>query len=54
MVSDEVVESIVTPVHELYYHAISKQLFIGGYKDGILVYDMGESGKILPVIHQTM
>lgn len=46
LVSDEVVESIVTPVHELYYHAISKQLFIGGYKDGILVYDMGESGKI--------
>ena len=34
LLSDETVESISTPVHELYYHAVSKQLFIGSYKRG--------------------
>ena len=29
------------PVHELYYHAVSKQLFVGNYKEGILIYDIG-------------
>ena len=46
MVPDEVVESIA-PVHELYYHAVSKQLFVGNYKEGILIYDMGRTGKII-------
>ena len=35
------------PVHELYYHAVSKQLFVGNYKEGILIYDMGGTGKII-------
>lgn len=48
IVHDEAVESIDTPVHELYYHAISKQLFVGNYKEGILIYDMGKTGKIIP------
>ena len=42
--SDEALESIA-PVHELYYHAVSKQLFVGNYKEGILIYDMGEQEK---------
>lgn len=46
VVPDEVVESIA-PVHELYYHAVSKQLFVGNYKEGILIYDMGRTGKII-------
>ena len=46
MVPDEALESIA-PVHELYYHAISKQLFVGNYKEGILIYDMGGTGKII-------
>ena len=47
MVSDEAVESITVPVHELYYHAVSKQLFVGNYKEGILIYDMRGTGKIV-------
>ena len=46
MVPDEALESIA-PVHELYYHAVSKQLFVGNYKEGILIYDMGGTGKII-------
>ena len=46
VVPDEALESIA-PVHELYYHAISKQLFVGNYKEGILIYDMGGTGKII-------
>lgn len=46
--SDKAVESIRTSVHELYYHAVSKQLFVGNYKEGILVYDVGKTGKIIP------
>ncbi len=46
LVPDEAVESIA-PVHELYYHAVSKQLFVGNYKEGILIYDMGGTGKII-------
>ena len=34
-------------MHELYYHAISKQLFVGNYKEGILIYDMGKTRKII-------
>ena len=48
LLSDETVESISTPVHELYYHAVSKQLFIGSYKEGVLIYDMEGTGKIIP------
>lgn len=48
LIPDEVAESIVTPVHELYYHTVSKQLFIGNYKEGILVYDIGGKGNIIP------
>lgn len=48
MVPDEVAESITAPVHELYYHAVSQQLFAGTYKDGILIYDIGKTGKIIP------
>lgn len=44
MIPDEALESIA-PVHELYYHAVSKQLFVGNYKEGILIYDMGEQEK---------
>ena len=40
-------ESIAVPVHELYYHAVSKQLFVGNYKEGILIYDMRGTGKIV-------
>ena len=40
LLPNEVLESISTPVHELYYHAVSKQLFVGNYKEGILIYDM--------------
>ena len=47
LVSDEAVESITVPVHELYYHAVSKQLFVGNYKEGILIYDMRGTGKIV-------
>lgn len=36
------VEGIGTSVHELYYHAVSKQLFVGNYKEGILIYDVGK------------
>ena len=46
LVPDEALESIA-PVHELYYHAVSKQLFVGNYKEGILIYDMGGTGKII-------
>lgn len=46
MIPDEALESIA-PVHELYYHAVSKQLFVGNYKEGILIYDMGGTGKII-------
>ena len=46
VVPDEALESIA-PVHELYYHAVSKQLFVGNYKEGILIYDMGGTGKII-------
>ena len=46
VVPDETLESIA-PVHELYYHAVSKQLFVGNYKEGILIYDMGGTGKII-------
>ena len=48
LVSDEVVKSIAAPVHELYYHAVSQQLFVGTYKEGILIYDMVGTGKIIP------
>ena len=48
LVPDEVVKSIATPVHELYYHAVSKQLFVGSYKEGVLIYDMGKTSKITP------
>ena len=47
-VPDEVAESIGTPVHKIYYHTVSKQLFIGNYKEGILVYDIGGKGGIIP------
>ena len=47
LVSDEALESIDTPVHELYYHAVSNQLFVGTYKEGILMYDMGGTGEII-------
>ena len=47
-VADEAVKNIDTPIHELYYHAVSKQLFIGNYKEGILVYDIGKTGKVIP------
>ena len=47
-IPDEVVKSIVTPVHELYYHTVSKQLFVGSYKEGILIYDIGKTPKITP------
>ena len=53
-IPDEVVKSIVTPVHELYYHTVSKQLFVGSYKEGILIYDIGKTQKSLLVMHQTM
>ena len=46
LVPDEAVESIA-PVHELYYHAVSKQLFVGNYKEGILIYDMGGTGEVI-------
>lgn len=46
LISDEVVNNISTPVHELYYHDVSKQLFVGTYKEGILIYNIGEAGKI--------
>ena len=46
LVSDKAVENIDTPVHKLYYHAVSKQLFVGNYKEGILVYDIGRTAKI--------
>lgn len=46
VIPDEALES-VAPVHELYYHAVSKQLFVGNYKEGILIYDMGGTGKII-------
>ncbi|MEY8707539.1 two-component regulator propeller domain-containing protein [Bacteroides faecichinchillae] len=46
LVSDEAVESITAPVHELYYHAVSQQLFVGTYKEGILIYNMAGKGKI--------
>ena len=46
VVPDEALESIA-PVHELYYHAVSKQLFVGNYKEGILICDMGGTGKII-------
>ncbi|MDE6162020.1 MAG: hybrid sensor histidine kinase/response regulator, partial [Bacteroides sp.] len=46
VVPDEAVENIA-PVHELYYHADSKQLFVGNYKEGILIYDMGRTGKVI-------
>ena len=45
---NKVVEGIGTSVHELYYHAVSKQLFVGNYKEGILIYDVGKTGKIIP------
>ena len=45
---DKMVEGIGTSVHELYYHAVSKQLFVGNYKEGILIYDVGKTGKIIP------
>lgn len=48
LVSDEVVKSIAAPVHELYYHAVSQQLFVGTYKEGVLIYDMVGTGKIIP------
>ena len=48
LIPDEVAESIGTPVHELYYHTVSKQLFIGNYKEGILVCDIGGKGNIIP------
>jgi len=46
VIPDEALESIA-PVHELYYHAVSRQLFVGNYKEGILIYDMGGTGKII-------
>lgn len=45
---NKVVEGIGTSVHALYYHAVSKQLFVGNYKEGILIYDVGKTGKIIP------
>lgn len=45
---NNVVEGIGTSVHALYYHAVSKQLFVGNYKEGILIYDVGKTGKIIP------
>ena len=48
LISDKTVESITAPVHKLYYHAVSQQLFVGTYKEGILIYDMGGIGKITP------
>ena len=45
VIPDEALESIA-PVHELYYHAVSKQFFVGNYKEGILIYDIGQSSKI--------
>ena len=47
LVADEVVKGIAAPVHELYYHAVSQQLFVGTYKEGILIYDMVGTGKII-------
>ncbi len=41
-------KSIDAPVHELYYHVVSKQLFIGNYKEGVLIYDMEGTGKVIP------
>ena len=35
-------------IRDSYYHAISTQLFVGNYKEGILIYDMGKTGKIIP------
>ena len=48
LIPDETAESVDTPVHELYYHAVSIQLFVGTYKEGILIYDMGGTGEIIP------
>ena len=48
LVADEVVKGIAAPVHELYYHAVSQQLFVGTYKEGIIIYDMVGTGKIIP------
>lgn len=48
------VEGIGTSVHELYYHAVSKQLFVGNYKEGILIYDVGKQEKSSLVNHPTM
>ena len=45
---DKMMEGIGTSVHELYYHAVSKQLFVGNYKEGILIYDVGKTGKVIP------
>ena len=45
---NKVEEGIGTSVHALYYHAVSKQLFVGNYKEGILIYDVGKTGKIIP------
>lgn len=45
---DETAGSIDTPVHKLYYHSASKQLFVGNYEAGIFVYDMNGAGEIKP------
>lgn len=47
-IPDKMVESIATTVHELYYHADSRRLFVGCYKEGMLVYDMGENQRVIP------
>lgn len=47
LVSDTPVEGIDTPVHELYYHAATGQLFVGSYKEGILIYDINKAKEVI-------
>lgn len=47
LVSDTPVEGIDTQVHELYYHAATGQLFVGSYKEGILIYDINKAKEVI-------
>ncbi len=45
-IPDSVMDSINTPVHDLYYHAFSKKMFVGTYKEGVLICDMKEGKQV--------
>lgn len=47
-IPDKAVESIGTSVKELYYHPVTKQLFVSNYEEGILIYNMDGTGKVTP------